>query len=129
MLSKIIDKIGTAGVWMAALSCTACFPALGTFAAALGLGFLSRYEGIAINTLIPIFSVLALIANGFIWYVHRHFVRGLLGIIGPTAVLFTLYLFWSYAWSTYLFYIGLILMIAISILDVIKPVKAQQCRI
>ena len=53
MINKILDKIGSGGVWLAALSCTACFPALGSLASALGLGFLSHFEGIAVNTLLP----------------------------------------------------------------------------
>ena len=50
MINKILDKVGSGGVWLAALSCTACFPALGSLASALGLGFLSHFEGIAVNT-------------------------------------------------------------------------------
>ena len=46
-----IDKVGVGGVIIAALSCAACFPALGALAATLGLGFLSQLEGLAINKL------------------------------------------------------------------------------
>ena len=44
MMNKTLDKVGSGGVWLAALSCTACFPALGSLASALGLGFLSHFE-------------------------------------------------------------------------------------
>ena len=60
-LNGTLDKIGVGGVIVAALSCAACFPALGALAATLGLGFLSQLEGVAINTLLPAFVCLALI--------------------------------------------------------------------
>jgi mercuric ion transport protein len=44
-----LDKIGTIGVWVAALSCPACFPALISLGSVMGLGFLSVFEGIAIT--------------------------------------------------------------------------------
>ena len=129
MINKIADKIGSAGVWLAALSCTACFPALGSLASALGLGFLSSFEGIAVNTLLPIFASIALLANLHNWYKHKSITRGLLGITGPFVVLLTLYPLWQYDWSTYLFYVGIILMVVMSVLDIVKPVKEPLCRI
>ena len=47
------DKIGTVGIWIAALSCPACFPAFISLASVMGLGFLSVFESIAINYLLP----------------------------------------------------------------------------
>ncbi|TRY33977.1 organomercurial transporter MerC [Aliiglaciecola sp. M165] len=129
MISKILDKVGSGGVWLAALSCTACFPALGSLASALGLGFLSPFEGIAINTLLPLFASLALVANLYNWYQHKHLIRGILGVIGPIAVLLTLYPLWIYDWSTYLFYFGIILMVVISVLDIVKPVEEPICKV
>ena len=129
MINKMADKIGSGGVWLAALSCTACFPALGSLASALGLGFLSSFEGIAINTLLPIFAAIAFLANIYNGYKHQQISRGLLGVAGPLCVLLTLYLWWQYEWSTYLFYVGIILMIVMSVVDVIKPVKEPSCRI
>jgi mercuric ion transport protein len=55
MLNKLLDKVSSGVVWIAALSCTGCFPALGSLGSVLGLGFLSTFEGIAVNTLLPIF--------------------------------------------------------------------------
>lgn len=129
MLTKIADKIGSGGVWLAALSCTACFPALGSLASALGLGFLSPFEGIAVNILLPIFASIALLANAYNWYKHKSTVRGLLGTIGPAAVLLTLYPLWQYGWSSYLFYFGIVLMVVMSILDVVKPVRKPSCKV
>ena len=129
MFSKIADKIGSGGVWLAALSCTACFPALGSLASALGLGFLSPFEGIAVNILLPTFASIALLANAYNWYKHKSTVRGLLGTIGPAAVLLTLYPLWQYGWSSYLFYFGIVLMVVMSILDVVKPVRKPSCKV
>ena len=129
MFSKISDKIGSGGVWLAALSCTACFPALGSLASALGLGFLSPFEGIAVNVLLPTFASIALLANAYNWYKHKSTARGVLGIIGPSAVLLTLYPLWQYGWSSYLFYFGIVLMVVMSILDVVKPVRKPSCKV
>ncbi len=129
MINKALDKVSSGGVWLAALSCTACFPALGSLASALGLGFLSPFEGIAVNTLLPVFAVLALLVNLYNWYKHKHLVRGILSVIGPVAVLLALYPLWQYSWSSYLFYFGIIWMGVMSVLDVVKPVKGSVCKV
>ena len=118
-----MDKIGLGGVVVAALSCTACFPALGALAATLGIGFLGQLEGVAINTLLPLFAAIALAVNGYGWYQHRVHWRGLMAILGPIAILATLYPLWQYGWSTYLFYSALILMLAVSVADLTWPAK------
>jgi mercuric ion transport protein len=118
-----LEKIGVGGVILAALSCAACFPALGALAATIGLGFLSQFEGVAINNLLPFFAVLALLVNTYGWYQYRVHWRGLLSIGGPMAVLATLYPLWQCGWSTYLFYVALTLMLAVSIADIISPPK------
>jgi len=125
----MINKIGPGGVWLAALSCTACFPALGSLASGLGLGFLSTFEGIAVNTLLPIFASIVLLANIYNGYKHKNMTRGFLGITGPLTVLLTLYPLWQYDWSTYLFYVGIILIFLMSVIDVVKPVKEPLCRV
>lgn len=128
MIQSIADKLGSGGVWLAALSCTSCFPALGSLASGIGLGFLSHFEGIAVNTLLPIFAALALIANLYNWFKNKHPLRGSLGVLGPVAVLLTLYPLWQYGWSTYLFYIAIALMLVMSILDIVKPVRSPSCQ-
>tara|TARA_R110000737_G_scaffold35236_3_gene54184 strand:- start:9816 stop:10205 length:390 start_codon:yes stop_codon:yes gene_type:complete len=129
MTNKILDKFGSNGVWLAALSCTACFPALGSLASVLGLGFLSYFEGIAINTLLPVFATLALLVNLYSGYQGQNHRRGTLSIIGPIAVLLALYPLWQYNWSRYLFYAGICLMVLMSVLDIVKPVKNKRCKI
>lgn len=129
MINKILDKVGSGGVWLAALSCTACFPALASLSSALGLGFLSRFESIAVNTLLPIFASLALLVNLYNWYKNHNHIRGALSIVGPIAVLLVLYSVWEFHWRSYPFYFGICLMVVMSVLDIIKPVKEQTCKV
>ena len=62
-LSRIADKAGPLGSVVAAASCPACFPALASLGAAVGLGFLSEYEGLFLSTLLPLFAGIAQMAN------------------------------------------------------------------
>lgn len=125
IISRLIEKVGSVGALVAAMGCAACFPALGALGASVGLGFLSSYEGVFINKLLPLFALVALIANFWGWLLHRVHYRGVLSVSGPVAVLATLYPLWKYGWSTYLFYAGIIMMLIVSILDVISPAKPQ----
>lgn len=125
VLSRALEKFSSLGTIISALGCAACFPALGALSASVGLGFLSSYEGILINKLLPAFAIMALLANVWGWVHHRIHYRGLLSIIGPIAVLLTLYPLWKYGWSTYLFYLGLSLTFAVSIMDIVKPATSQ----
>ena len=120
-LTRYTDKTGALGAIIAAMGCASCFPLLGSFAAALGLGFLAQFEGVFINTLLPIFAWLALIANIIAAANHRRWLRLLAGITGPALVLLSLYPWWSYGWSTYTFYLGLVLMLGVAIWDWISP--------
>src|SRR3546814_11307286 len=63
------------------------FPALASLGAAIGLGFLSQYEGVFIRYLLPLFAVLALLANVIGGLRHRQWPRMILGMIGPVLVL------------------------------------------
>ena len=121
-----LDNVGTLGVWVAALSCPACFPALISLASALGLGFLSTFEGIAINYLLPFFALLVLLSNLYSWYQHRTHFRGLISVFSPVLILFILYVFWMFSWSRQLFYIVLFLMPLVAIFDLVKP-AATRC--
>lgn len=105
------------------MGCAACFPALGSLGATLGLGFLSAYEGMIINVLLPVFASIALTSNLINWLGHRRHIRGTISILGPIAVLATLYPLWKYNWSTYLFYGALALMFAVALADLVKPVS------
>ncbi len=108
---------------------TACLPALRSLASALGLGFFSHFEGIAVNTLLPIFASLELLVNLYNWHKNKNHTRAVFSILGPVAVLLTLYPLWLYDWSTYLFYFGICLMVVMSVLDIVKPVREQTCNV
>ena len=127
-ISRVLDKTSSFGSLVAAMSCAGCFPALGSLGAAIGLGFLGQYEGFFFRKLLPGLANLALLVNAWAWYRHRQFTRGLLSVAGPVAVLSALLLFWSQDWSIYLFYAGIALMLFASILDLLRPIKAPQCR-
>ncbi len=121
--SRLFDKTGALGTLIAAMGCASCFPALGSLGAALGLGFLAQFEGIFINTLLPLFAAIALGANLLSFFSHKVWYRTLAGITGPSMVLLTMYPLWSYGWSTYLLYVGIALMILVSIWDIYSPAK------
>jgi len=120
---QIFDKTGTLATIIAAMGCASCFPALGVLAASLGLGFLAQFEGLFINTLLPVFAWITLIANIIAFLSHRQWLRLTAGIAGPTMVLLTLYPLWVYHWSTYLLYTGLVFMFAVGIWDIVSPAK------
>jgi len=115
---RLFDKTGVIGALVAAIGCASCFPAL-------GLGFLANYEGIFINTLLPIFAAIALVANALSFFSHKIWYRTLAGIAGPVVVLLTLYPLWAYGWSTCLFYAGLLVMMSVATGDILFPPKKR----
>ena len=126
-ITRFFDKTGAMGAIITAMGCASCFPALGSLAASLGLGFLSQFEGLFINTLLPVFAWIALIANVISFISHRRWLRVLAGVAGPVMILLTLYPLWTYGWSTYLFYFALLLMMVVSLWDFFSP-PAKTCR-
>jgi mercuric ion transport protein len=115
--TRIAGSGGTIGAIIAAMSCTACFPALASLASALGLGFLSQFEGISIHYILPLFALIGLAAN-VIGGRRRSWARMVLGIIGPLLVLSAALLMATYGMPTeWLLYPGLVLMIAVAIWD------------
>ena len=120
-VSGIFEKLGSFGTIVTAVGCPACFPALASLGASIGLGFLSAFEGMFINKLLPLFAIIVLVSNIFAWVSHRQHIRLIWGLLGPLMVLATLYLFWTDNWSTYMFYLGLILMLSVSAWNIISP--------
>lgn len=118
LITRIADKAGVLGSIASAMGCAACFPALASLGAAIGLGFLARWEGLFITTLIPLFAALALLANGLGWFSHRQWHRTALGVIGPLLVLSAAVLMRFYGLPTApLLYVGLVFMVGMSIWD------------
>ena len=107
----------TIGAIIAAMSCTACFPALASLVSALGLGFLSQFESISIHYLLPLFALVGLAAN-IIGGRRSGWVRRVFGIVGPLLVLAAALLMAAYGTPTeWLLYPGLVIMILVAILD------------
>ena len=115
--TRVAGSTSTIGTIVAAMSCTACFPALASLASALGLGFLSPFESISIHYILPLFAIIGLAAN-VIGGRRRGWVRMVLGIIGPLLVLAAALLMATYGMATeWLLYPGFVLMIVIAIWD------------
>ncbi|WP_096668659.1 organomercurial transporter MerC [Polaromonas sp. AET17H-212] len=120
LLDSIGNKAGGLGSVVSAMGCGACFPALASFGSAIGLGFLSQYEGLFITVLLPLFASLALLANALGWLKHRQWHRSVLGMVGPTIVLVA-----TFAMAEKLLYVGLAAMFAVSIWDFASPANRR----
>ena len=120
LLTSVGDKAGGLGSIVSAMGCGACFPALASFGGAIGLGFLSQYEGLFITVLLPLFATLALLANALGWLSHRQWHRSVLGMIGPVIVLVA-----AFTMVENLLYVGLALMVGVSIWDFVSPANRR----
>lgn len=124
--TRVAGSGGTIGAILAAMSCAACFPALASLASALGLGFLSQFEGVSIRYVLPLFALIGLAANVISGLRHRNWVRTGLGVIGPLLVLAAALLMALYGMSTErLLYPGLLLMIVVAIWDLVSPARTR----
>lgn len=120
--TRIADKAGALGTIVSAMGCAACFPAIANLGAVIGLGFLSQYEELFIGILLPMFAGIALLANAIAWLSHRQWQRTALGTIGPALVLVAVFFMRTYGWhSGALLYVGLALMVGVSIWDFVSP--------
>lgn len=137
LIARVADKAGFLGSLVSAMGCASCFPAIASLGAAIGLGFLSQYEGLFIRILIPIFALIALLANLAGWWSHRQWQRALTGSIGPILVLIgALGLmgvfgmtpgFLAAGVARGVFYAGLIVMFLAAVWDLINPAN-RRCR-
>jgi len=125
LLTRFGDKISSLGALVSAMGCAMCFPAIASLGAAVGLGFLSQWEGLFVNTLLPLFAWIALILNGLGWFSHRQWPRSTLGVVGPILLLLSLYPFFQYGWSAYVTYSALGLMVAVSLWDIFSPASKR----
>ena len=125
LVTRAADKAGALGSVVSAMGCAACFPAIASFGAAIGLGFLQEYEGLFVSTLMPLFAAVALLANAFGWLSHRQWHRSLLGMIGPAIVLAATLFFLGHWWAANLLYVGLALMVGVSIRDFVSPANRR----
>ena len=121
VITRIADKTGALGSIVSAMACASCFPAIASLGAAIGLGFLNRYEGLFLTKLLPLFAAIALLANVLGWFSHRQWHRTVLGVIGPAIVLVVMYLYFDQV----LLYAGLAFMVAVSIWDLVSPANRR----
>jgi mercuric ion transport protein len=123
-VTRAADKAGLLGSIASAMGCASCFPAIASLGAAIGLGFLSQYEGLFIRILLPAFAGIALFANAIGWLNHRQWRRTVPGLIGPVLVLAAVFVMRAYGErSGWLLYPGLAVMMAISIWDLFSPTQ------
>jgi len=120
-VTRAVDKAGVVGSIVSAASCPACFPALASLGAAMGLGVFAQYEGLIMTRLLPLFAAVALLANALAWLRHRQWHRSLLGMLGPAIVLAALLVFPGEEWFAELLYAGLVCMVGVSLWDLFSP--------
>ncbi len=128
-ITRIIDKTGVVGAVVGSFSCALCFPAAASLGAAIGLGFLSQWEGLFMHWLIPAFAAVALLASLAGWFSHRRWQRTLPGAIGPVLALIGVFgmthHFLGKDLARGIFYTGLIVMVVASIWDMINPANRR----
>lgn len=124
-ITRAADKALVVGSVFSAAACPACFPALASLGAAMGLGVFARYEGLFMTTLLPLFAAVALAANELGWLRHRQWYRSLLGSIGPAIVLATLLLVAGEEWFATMLYAGLACMVGVSLWDLLSPANKR----
>jgi len=125
VLTRIGDKAGSLGALGAAMGCALCFPAIASLGAAIGMGFLSQWEWPLINTFLPLFAGIVLVANALGWFSHKQWHRSLLGMLGPVLLLLSLYPWFKYGWSAYATYSALGLMVVVSLWDIFSPANKR----
>ena len=120
-ISRLGDKAGFGGTLVAAAGCSACFPALAALGSALGLGFLSQWEGILVSRVIPVIAVAVMVINVIGYFSHRQWLRTVLGLIGPILVLIG-----ARTMSGLYLYPGLAFMLGVSVWDMLSP-RNKRC--
>lgn len=135
--ARIADKAGVIGILVGSFGCIACFPAAATIGAALGLGFLSQWEGVFVRFLIPACAIVVLLAAWAGWRSHGNWLRGIVGALGPILALIGAFGLMGVLGVTHgflpanaaraTFYAGLVTMILTALWDLIRPAN-RRCR-
>lgn len=137
LTTRVADKAGVIGAIVGSFGCAACFPAAASIGAAIGLGFLGQWEGLFVRILIPVFAIVALLANLAGWFSHRQWPRTLIGLIGPVLALIGAFGLMGLFGMTQgflpanvargAFYAGLIVMLVVAVWDLVSP-ASRRCR-
>lgn len=125
LITRVADKAGAFGSIVAAMGCAACFPALASLGAAIGLGFLSDYEGLILSRWLQWLAALAFLANALGWLRHRQWHRSVLGMLGPAIVFVVTYWFLGNWWTANVVYAGLALMAGVAVWDLVAPASRR----
>ena len=135
--TRVADKAGIIGTIVGSFGCAACFPAVASIGTAIGLGFLGQWEGLLVRFLVPVFALVALLANLGGWFSHRQWQRALIGSIGPVLALIGAFGLMGVFGMTRgflpanvargTFYAGLIVMILVAVWDLVRPAN-RRCR-
>lgn len=130
LLTRFGEKVGTLGTVLAAMGCAACFPTAASIGAAMGLGFLSRWEPILVRFVLPLFAASTFLAAVLSWRYHHSKRHLLLGSLGPMLVLMGWFGFFTELFAKEaardLVYGGLLVMVAVSIWSSFSP-PDQRC--
>jgi mercuric ion transport protein len=122
---RLGERFSFLSIVIATLACASCFPALAGVGAALGMGFLSQWEGIILEW-IPVLAILSIIFQFFGAMAHKHWRRMYLAMLGPALILVAFILFTFDTRAIYLFYVSLGLMLLVSIWDIVNPPKMNK---
>jgi len=114
------DKVGFGGTLIAAAGCPACFPALAGVGAAVGLGFLSQWEGVLVSRVIPAIAIAVMLINIVGYFQHRRWQRTLSGLLASALVFIG-----ALTMRESFLYPGLALMLGVSIRDIATRRSAQ----
>lgn len=135
---RIADKAGVVGTLVGSFGCAACFPAVASIGAAIGLGFLTRWEGVFVRFLIPACAILVLLAAWAGWRSHRQWPRAIGDSLGPALALIGAFGLMGVFGLTHgflpangaraTFYAGLVIMILAALWDLIRPANPR-CRV
>lgn len=134
---RVADRTGVIGTIVSSFGCAACFPVAASIGAAIGLGFLEQWEGLFVRFLIPVFAIVALLANLAGWFSHHQWQRALTGSIGPALALIGAFGLMGVFGMTHeflaanvargTFYAGVIIMVLAALRDLIRPASGR-CR-
>ena len=98
-----VDKVGSFGVLVTALSCPACWPLFASVGSALGLGILLPYEPYLMNYAFPGFMGLTLVGAVLAYRFHKNIIPLIIGVLSPLLALYGFY----FGWIVLLMYIGI----------------------